>query len=110
MATTTKQSDAPTTVKAPTPTKAEQAALAKAAKAREAAQHKLAETIAKERANKVPWDGTDPDKCIVPRLVASATTGRALLKRYGLVDKAGGIGAGYNRAEAKAKRESASKS
>jgi hypothetical protein len=96
---------APATVAKPEPTAGEKRAIATAAKQREAEQRKLAEKIAKLRADKVAWDvkGGIVDQ----GLVKSATTGRALLKRLGLVEAAGGIGPSYDRAEAKAKREQA---
>jgi hypothetical protein len=87
------------------PTKAEQAALAKAQAKREREQKALAQKIAKLRADKVAWDG---DNGICEQVgINSATTGRALLRRYKLVDAAGGILPSYDRDEAKAKREAA---
>jgi hypothetical protein len=99
MATTTKQS-APAK-----PTAAEAKALKAAQAKREREQRALAERIAKLRADKVAWDG---DNGICEQTgIHSATTGRQLLRRFGLVDKAGGIAPSYDRVEAKAKREQA---
>src|SRR5690349_18768294 len=85
------------------PTKAEEAALAKAQQKREREQKALAQKIARLRADRVSWDGSNG---VCEQLgLHSATTGRALLRRFGLENAAGGIAPSYDRAEAKAKRE-----
>jgi hypothetical protein len=105
MASSTKQSKSPATVAKPEPSAAEKRAMAKAAKEREAEQRQLADLIAKLRADKVAWDG---EGGIVDQgLVRSATTGRALLRRFNLTDKAGGIGPSYDREAARKAREAA---
>jgi hypothetical protein len=60
------------------------------------ARRELANKIAGMRKDGVPWDG--PEGIVARNIVASATQGRALLRRYDLVEKAGGIGPSYDRA------------
>ena len=55
---------------------------------------KLAERIAVLRSRGVAWDG--PDGIVANGLVSSARQGRALLRRYGQVNAAGGIRDSYS--------------
>jgi hypothetical protein len=85
------------------PSAADQKKLAAEQAKREREQKALAQKIAKLRAAKVAWDG---DGGVCEQLgLHSATTGRALLRRYNLVNAAGGIAPSYDRTEAAAKRE-----
>src|SRR5437762_2339181 len=86
------------------PTAAEAKALKAAQAKRERDQLALANKIARLRADKVAWDG---DGGICEQVgIRSATSGRQLLRRFNLTDKAP-IAPSYDRAEAKAKREAA---
>jgi hypothetical protein len=60
------------------------------------ARRDLAKKIARMRKDAVPWDGVGG--IVAQKLVSSATQGRFLLRKYGLVEQAGGIGDSYDRA------------
>jgi hypothetical protein len=108
MATAKTKQDRPATV-AKEPTAAERKAMERAQAAKRKEEEALAKKIAKLRSEGAPWDGDKPNAIVSQlKLCRSATTGRALLRRYHLSADTGGsvrIAPSYDREAKKAAKE-----